>query len=356
MATQAGDIADLVNSVVEDHGKEFLVDIATDLRSYPACERLMAKKRQKPFTGSGYQVKFPLLYQSDDNTRAVGFYDVDNIDQVDGTVYGTVPFRHITTGSHFDVKELPINSAPNRIFDFVAAKEKQMWIKWFETMEGYFWAGPSSSSDTVTPYGLTKYWLDHDATTGFNGGNHTNFSSGPAGVSCSTYSKWSHYTGQFSAVSEEDAILLIRKALHYTRYMGIPNNMMKDYSAGKKYNLGIYTVADNIFDLETLQRSRDDNIGPDPLKYMNQVMINRVPVEEVPYLTANRDTSKPFIGLDWDVICTIYPDGLWERRTPYYRAPGQHDVRVQHVDCSRNFVVLNRRRLWTVAKAAYVSS
>jgi hypothetical protein len=358
MATHATDIADLTNSVVADYGRNFLVDIASDLRSFPACEKLMQKKRMVEFSGSGDQIKWPLLYEGDSNTRAVGFYDVDNLDQTNATVYATLPWRHITTGNHYDVKELSINSSPAKIFSFTKAKQKQMWLTWFKEMEGYFWGGPASSSDDTTPYGLTKYWLDHNSSAGFNGGNNTNWSDGPAGIDCSdsNYSNWSHYTAQHSVVSMEDAVQKMIRACKETGFRGIPNKMMEDYSRSGEYDLGIYTVMDNEDELEAIARSLDDKIGSDLAKYYGQVMIKRTPVEEVPWLSKNRNTSKPFIGLDWGVVRTLYPKGEYMRHTPYHRDPNAHEVRQEFNDASRQFAILNRRRIWTVAKAAYISS
>lgn len=358
MAVHATDIADLTNLTLSRYARNQLVDIATTLRDFPAYRRLMEKNRQIAASsdGSGKNFQFPLLYSGDSNARWCGLYDVNNLDQTDGTVLASIPWRYGTTGVHYDVHEISINASPAKIVDFVKTKEFQMEIGWANLMEAAFWGGPSSSSDDTTPFGLTGYWLVHNATTGFNGGNHSNFSGGPGGLDCTSanYSRWKHYTAQFTTNSLADSVQKISRALKEVRWMGIPNAPMKDWNG--EHDTVIYTTLDNVDELEGLAMSLDDKVGSDLRKYDGQVMIARTPIQEVPYLSDNRATSDPYIGIDWRVVGCVYPEGEWSRETPYQQAPHQRNVRERFRDASRQYVVTNRRRLFTVAKAAFLSS
>jgi len=357
MATHVTDIADLANLTLSRYVKGGLVDIATTLRDYPACKKLMEKNRQiaKPADGSGKNFVFNLLHTGDSNARNCGIYDVNNLDQTDGTVAATIPFRYMTTGTHFDTVEISVNAEPAKIVDFVKTKEMQMEIGWYNLMEANFWGGPSDSSDDTTPWGLTKYWLDHDSSAGFNGGDHASFSGGPAGVSCSTYSRWSHYTAQFTTNSLSDSVAKIRRALKEVRFRGIPNKPMKDFNYDDQQTI-IYTTLDNVDELENLAVGLDDKVGPDLGKYDGMVVIARTPIEEVPWLSDNRATSDPYIGIDWNVVGSVYPEGKFITEHPYRQAPHQRNVRERFRDAARQFVIMNRRRIFTVAKAAYTSS
>lgn len=357
MATQVTDIADLANLTLANYNRDELVDIATTLRDYPACSRLMEKNRQIARKGNpgGKTFNFHLLHTGDSNARNCGIYDVNNLDQTDGTVEATIPWRHMTTGCHFDTHEVSVQAGEAEIVNFVKTKEMQMEIGWYNLMEANFWGGPADSSDDTTPWGLTKYWLDHDSSSGFNGGNHAAFSGGPAGVSCSTYSRWSHYTAQFTTNSLPDSVAKIRRAVKEVRFKGIPNKPMKDWNAAEHQTV-IYTTLDNQDELENLAIGLDDKVGPDLGKYDGMVVIARTPIEEVPWLSTNRATSDPFIGIDWGVVGCVYPEGEWVTEHPYAKAPHQRNVRERFRDASRQFVIMNRRRIFTVAKAAYVSS
>ena len=361
MAIQTSDMTDVVNSVVSRYEKSFLTDAVTSLRDYVAVRKLWDKKRQVEDSRGGDQYRWPLLYKKDDNTRAVGYFDVDNVDQVDGTVWASVPWRFITTGATYDVKQDAVNSGGEKLFDFIKAKETQMWVDWNDNLEDFFWGGPSSSSDTLTPYGLLKYWLAYSASTGFNGGNHGNFSDGPGGIDCTAtdYAKHKHYTAQYTNVSDEDAVALLIKAIKSTRFRGIPSkpqNMMTSEDIDRYDSVAIYTVMDNTLALAALARNKDDSIGSNLGKYDNEVTLLRVPVLECPWLTENRDTSDPFVGIDWDCVKVVHPKGQFFRRTPYHVAPQQHDSRVTHIDASRQIALTNRRRFFLVAKADPTSS
>jgi len=357
MATHVTDIADLANLTLSRYARNQLVDIATTLRDFPACKKLMEKNRQIAVSGDGggKNFVFNLLHTGDSNARFCGIYDVNNLDQTDGVVPATIPWRRATTGVHFDTAEVSVQSSAAKIVDFVKTKEFQMEIGWNNLLEAAFWGGPSGSTDDTTPFGLTGYWLDHDATAGFNGGNHANFSSGPGGLSCATYARWSHYTAQFTTNSMADSVAKIRRAVKETRWKGIPNKPLKDWSYSEHPRV-IYTTLDNQDELENLALGLDDKVGPDLGKYDGMVVIARTPIEEVPWLSDNRATSDPYIGVDWDVVGCVYPEGEWSKETPYQPAPNQRNVRQRFRDAARQFVVINRRRLFTVAKAAYTSS
>jgi len=355
MAIQASNITDLVNATLKKYGKRMLTDAMSTLQTYVAAERLLNKKRMK--FDSGEQYRFNLIHTADSNTRAVGFFEVDNLDQVDGTAYGTVPWRFVETGTHYDVKQLSVNSGAERIFDFVKTKEYQMWQNFWDRIEAYFWDGPSSSADDKTPFGLFQYWLDYDGTTGFNGGNHTNWSSGPAGIDCDVYTRYKHYTAAYTNVSDTDLLRKMRTAYRQTDFRGIPNKPIKGYEDGVGHNFGIYTTLDTLSELEELLDEKNMNKEKNELaRYDDQVAFRRIPVEWVPYLQENKATSDPVVGLDWNCVNLIALSNEWMRQTPYHRAGDQHDVRQRFVNCSFNIVMPNRRAHFLIAKASPLTS
>jgi hypothetical protein len=353
MAIAIDAVTDVVNSTITRYGRKFLTDAATELQNYVAGERLINKNRLMRDSQGGSSYTFDVLYQGDGNAKAIGLFEVDNLDQVDGTIQGTVPWRYIETGCHFDVKQLNVNMGAEKIFDFVKTKEYQMWISYWELVERYFWDGPASSADTKIPFGLLNYWLDYDATEGFNGGNHANFSSGPAGIdtSISSGSKYKHYTANYSAVTDADLLRKMRNAVRYTNFKGISNKPIKSYGDGVGHRWGIYTTGDNLGLLEELLDSKNDNVGTSLNKYDGTTMFERVPVEWVPYLQENHATSDPVIGLDWNCIGSVAPKGEWMRQTPYKVASNQHEVRERFVNSSFQVVMQSRRQHFMIAKS-----
>jgi len=350
MGIQAGDITDLVNSTLKDLGRNKITDIATDLTSYVAADKLLQKSKVTFGGGIGYQ--YNLLNEDDGNARNAGLFAVDNINQVDGTLTGTVPWRHLTTGMAVEKRQMSMNLNTNaQVVNFVKEKRYQRIIAWVKLLEANFWDGPTSSSDTDTPFGLLNYWLDYDASTGFNGGNHTNFSGGPGGVDTGTYTDYKHYTFNFTAVSKTDAVRKMRAAFVKTGFKGIPGTKpISDYKTGNA--MGIYTTYDNLYQLEEILESQNDNLGNDIASKDGMTMFRRVPVEYVPYLETNHATSDPIIGINWGCLKTACLSGEWMRETPFAPAPNQHNTLVSHLDTSMNFVCEDRRAgIWLGAKS-----
>jgi hypothetical protein len=347
---QTGDFVDLVNETLPAIKKNALTDLATDLRSYTACKKLLAKKREAVGGGKYYQIDF--LTTGDGNARNVAYFEVANLDQVDGTGNGNVPWRYMRTGCHYDEKQLDVNQGWPAIKSFLKTKEYQMWLSWYELMEANFWDGPSSSSDVKTPFGLLKYWLTYNATVGFNGGNHANFTGGPASISASTYTRWKHFAGQYTNVTDDDLLLSMRKAVMKCRFEGIPNKPISGYSEDD-LSYGIYTIDDVVLDMQSLLDSKSDGVRSDLAQFSGGTgpMFRGVPVEAVPYLTQNKATSCPVIGLNWNDIKVVHPSGQWLREKPYEEAPNQPDVYQRFVTASMNVVMHNRRSHFMFAKS-----
>ena len=352
MALHADDITDLANQTLNDLGRLKLTEVASDITEYIAASNLMNKHRIKFDSGKG--ITWNLLQNGDDNARNVGLHSRDNINIKDGTFNLEIPWRHTTTGCAFDVREDGMNSGPAKIVDFVATKRYQRAISWVEKFEDNFWQGPSSSTDEDTPFGVFGYWVDYNATSGFNGTNGNYGTIG--GKSADTYTKLKHYTFQYTTVSDTDAIDSIRDALVYSDFKPMVNNApIPGYSNGQKRV--IYTAWPCVKTLEKLARSQNDDLGSDLDKYHGQVRIGRVPVEYAPWITENKATSLPFVGIDWSQFHSVFRSGWWMKETPFKEKDGQHNDRVSYMDSTYNFQCWDRRKgLFLGAKSDPLSS
>lgn len=349
MAIQQDAIADLANLTLAELGESKLTDLATELQDYPAVRRMIPEN--KIAVQGGTDIQFRVITDGDGNFQWTGMFSVDDIDHKDATTYGKIPWRGCKTGMEFDIDEPAINQGKRQIVDFIKAKRYQRDIDHVAGLEAGFWMGNSTgSTDAVTMYGMLGYWLDYDASTGFNGGNHTNWSSGCAAISASTYPQWSHYTANYTTANDADLGDKLRKAVRYTKFRGIPNKPIQDYSGGE-HKYGIYTTADSLFGLEDAARSQNDNLGANMAMYQDQVVVGRVPVEWVPYLESNHATSDPVIGIDWGSVQICALSGRWNQETPFEKAPLQNTVRVSHLDSRFNLVMKNRRSSFLIAKS-----
>lgn len=350
MATlTAAEIADLVVTTQRDLGRMKLTEIATDLQAHIAMSRLM--RRNKVGFQGGTAIQFNVLLNGDQNSRNVGLFDVDNVNQEDGLTTGNVPWRHTVSAYAFDRRQVSMNRGPAKVVDFVKTKRFQQLIGLAELMEANFWGEPESSTDDTTPFGL-PYWMVYNATEGFNGGNNTNFSSGPAGINRTTSPRWSNYTFNYTNVSKTDLVRKARRAAAFCRFLPpVVTRPVGDYATGHRY--GYYTTYDILAEMEELLEAQNDRLGNDVASRDGLTLFRKVPVEWVPYLQDNQATPDPFIGLDWGVFKTIFLRGEYLREDPPEKAPNQHNVMQAFLDLTFNFTCYDCRRLFLGAKSSW---
>jgi hypothetical protein len=347
MAIQAADIADLLNVTESEMGRMKAVDLAQELREYIAWQRILTRKNIK-FEG-GDQIELTAITGYDDNARNVGLFDVDNVNQVDGTTTGSLPWRHTQTGATLDVRQKSMNMGRNQLIDFAELKRHQMLGGLAELHEDDFWDEPASSTDDTTPYGM-KYWLTYNATTGFNGGNNTNFSSGPGNIDCDTYAGWKNYTFKYTNITKDDLIRSLRRAFTMVGWTPVIQTGIERADAGApRYEL--YASYDTVYPMEELAEDQNDSLGNDLASKDGQVLVRRTPMTEVPWLTENESTALPVVGLDWSTFEIVGLRGRCMVRDPWHKAPNQHNVRQTFLDCSWNLRMTNRRKNFLGAKS-----
>lgn len=351
MATlQADDVADLVVAAQNELGRMRLTDLASDLQYKVALSRIMRKERVT--VRGGRNIQFNVLMNGDDNTRNVGMFDVDNLNQQDGLQTGEVPWRHTTTGTTWDLHQPSIASGAARLLDFVAEKRYMMQTGWTEQMEANFWDEPDSSTDATTPFGI-KYWLVYNATAGFNGANNSNFSSGPAGISRSDYARWKNYTFKYTNVTKDDLVDKARTARWKCGFRpSVENRPIPGYGTGND-RYGQYTTWDTLNTMIKLVEDQNDNLGNDLASKDGVTTLGRVPVEAVPYLQENESTADPFIGIDWNVFRTVVLSGWFLKEGRPRLAANQHNVMEQFLDMTYNWVCYDCRRLFLGAKSSW---
>jgi hypothetical protein len=344
MALQAADIADLLLTTQKELGRLKVADIGSSLQDFVALPQLLRRERVDFGGGTSHLIHTVTAYAN--NTRAVGLFAVDNINQNDGMKDGDVPWRHVTTGLTFDERQIAMNSEPYKIVDFYQKLRLQMLGEWAEKWEEFFWGGPDDATDNVTPFGLLRYWLAYNASEGFYGGNHSNFTGGPAGIDCGTYTRWKHWTFNYTTISKTDFVRKARKAMRYCQFkspsvaLGV-RTVQDNAIGGVRY--GMYTVYDNVAKMEEILESQNDNLGNDVASKDGLVLFRRIPVMDVPYLTENYPNAKPFIGLNWQHLYCAALRGWFMRETAPHAAAGQHTVVQEELDTSCNVCMNNRR-------------
>lgn len=346
MATlQADDIADLIKATQRELGKLKFTEAASDIQDHIAFSQLLRKESVK--FGSGYGIQFNFMHQHSGAAKWVGLYEVDDVNVGDVLVQGDLPWRHITTNRGIDMREVSMNQMPAKIVDMVQLNRVDSVISMADKFEQRFWRKPAGTTDKVNPFGVL-YWLVYNATEGFNGGNETDFSSGPANISATTYSRWKNWTAKYVSVTKTDLIRKMRKGSTFTGFRSPIN--VPTYQRGNPLRFGYYTTYAVVGVMEELLESQNENLGNDLASKDGQVMFRQNPVTWVPELE-NLAAGNPIIGLNWSTFYVSVLNGWLMRETGPKPSPTQHTVVVNHTDTSCNIVCKDRRRNMLIATA-----
>jgi len=344
----ADDVADVMNSTRAAEGRLRITDLTSDDQYSVALPHIMDRRHIRFDVGDA--INFNVLTEKSENAAWVGMFDVDNVNQVDGQQIGTVPWRFVKNGWTADINQFAMNADPAKIVDFKAMKRQQMLRDWYDTWEESFWSAPTSSTDYTSPYGL-YYWMVYNATEGFNGGNNSNFSSGPAGLSRSTYARWKNYTFNYSNVTQTDFVDKVETAMVYCNFRPLPASHTQGYGTGTP-RWGLYTLYDPVIkDCKAILRANNDSLGMMDLDPIGQVRIGRQPLEWVPYLQNNESTADPIFGINWDQVGFVFLRTRYMVETPVHKAPLQRNVVQQFVDCTGNWVWTDCRSCFGGAKS-----
>lgn len=335
MALTPDQLDDFVKMTLKRFKKRRWVDISLDHQEYFAMSRLFKKKKVQE--RGGEQISWRVQVRNGDNARNTGMFAVDQTSVIDVMEEANLPWRKQTTNFSYDVDEVNFQSGPETIIKELKVREHQAMNNMAELFEENLWNAPTSPSDN-RPHGI-PFWLQKNATEGFNGGNPSGFSAGAGGLNSDTYPNWRNYTFAYTQVSRDDLVEKWRKACAFTRFMA-PHSYPELKEGDRKHEF--FTTYRVLAPLEKLLENRNDNLGNDLAKYAGAVMFKSNPIHWVPYLETN-DTSDPVYGVNWEVFRPYVKSGRDMVRHPPKQAAHQHTVREVFIDCWSNYICYNRR-------------
>lgn len=307
--------------------------------------------REKSVTErGGKDLSFRLKTRNTGNFRNTGLFASDIAKIEDVMIEAAVPWAKQTTNWSYDIDEDLFQSDPETIINELQIREHDAMSDFAEGQEENLWSSPTNPQDK-RPMGI-PFWLQKNPTTdpegGLHGGNPSGFASGCAGVDSNLYPRWKNWTFGYSRVNRDDLVRKIKRALAFTHFIPPVPHPTLGFGEAKHTIYTTYRVQEP---LERLAETRNDNLGNDLAKYINQVTVGGCPLTWVPYLNAN-DTSDPLYGINWSVLRPFNKKGCNMRRTKPMPAPGhtQHTVRTVHVDHWMNYICYDRRKCWVGSK------
>lgn len=338
-------IPDFVQATLSLFKKYKWTDISLEYPDYVAS-RINSEKAVKE--QGGKDISFRLKTKNTGLARTSGLYaqDVTGVDDV--LTSGSVGWKMHTVNWSYDIGEDEFQSDETEIIDMLKIREHDAMSDLAELREEFLWGSPTSTTDD-RPMGI-PFWIQKDASTtpegAFNGVDPSGFTAGRANVSSVTYPRWRNWTFGYTNVTQDDWVRKVKFSLYKTNFRApVPHPELR-YSQSQRV---IYTVYDVREPLERLAESRNDKLGNDVARYVNDVVVAGIPIESVHYLDAN-DSSDPSYGVDWGVFRPFIKRG-WDNRRTMKSAAKQRNVREVHYDTYMNYCCYNLRALWVGSKA-----
>lgn len=336
-------IDDLATITLSKFNKIKFTNISRDYQ-HLVCSKLINSKRV--VYDGGKDIRFFLKTGTTGNARMTGIFDPDQTSIAPLATEANAPWRQITTNFSYSVFEESFQSDAETLVDQLKLREVDSLEDMMELIEQQFWGAPTSPTENKL-WGI-PLWIQKNTSTGgdFLGGNPSGFSSGLAGVDTGTHLNWRNWAGGYTDVSIADLVTKLKKAIRFTKF--------KAYTPQPELKFGerrceMFTTERVIAPLERIVEERNDNLGKDVAKYMDEVVVAGCPINWVPYLHSN-DTSDPVYGINWEKLRPYVKRGWDMKRQGPFRAPLQRDTRTVHYDHWMNFICVDRRSQFVLSK------
>ena len=344
---QSDAVADMIISTLKDLGRPDYNEIVSDYQSYPGyIDLLRRKQKQVP----GYGVNRQVLVSTPGNAQRIGAYATMNLSAGDSLKTITTPRRLYATGYVVDEYLLAQNqgNAVQIVNELQKARTTGMMDLAYLT-EPDIWGVPTDVDDTDMIYGF-KYWLVYNASTGFNGGAASGFTT-VGGLNPSTYTDWKNYTFNYTAVSEDDLLDKMRTACKKCNFL--PPVAVPEYQGGGM-DWSFYTTeaVDNALIKTT--RGQNENLGLELYNFKGTPVFKSVPITWVPALddtAVAAASSDPIYGVNWKTFEIDSLNGFNMSERGPIRPADRPLVRAMYIFLSFNMTCTNRRKNFIGAKA-----
>jgi len=333
---------DLVTATFDRAKKKEWVDLSLNNQDYVFAQRFMNGKNKTPVKGGPLQT-WKLQTGKTGNARWTGMFSEDQTAVKNLLTSASQKWAMMTTSFSYDVNEEAFQGDDiTMILNEIEVREHDMYNGYVELMEEALWTAPSSSTQDPRPMSGIPFWLQKNATDGFNGGNPSGFSDGAGSVNTSTHANWKNYTFGYTAVTRENLIAKWKKAVEFTKFKA-PHSY-KELGGGTP-NWMFYTTYRLQEPLMQFLDARNDKITD--LAGTSKCMFNSIPVEtafELENATqAGYDSSDPIYGINWKSFEYFCQKGKELVRQKPQQAPLQHNVRNVFMDSTGNLQCFNRR-------------
>lgn len=335
------DIADLVTLTYDTMLKKSTWnDISLTLQHFTIADRFF--KGQQANIDTGPQVTWKLQIANPDNVQLTGLYDEDVYDVRDLMISATQDWAMIKTNWAWDVREQAFQSDNEMtLVKYIETRRHAMFNDWFKFLERKFWSAPTAPPSVpgqVFDICGIPWWIQQNATEGFNGGNPSGFSSGRGGVSTSSYPTWANWTGTYRAVNPDDLFSKMDTACDYCEF--VAPDAYPTTSSNQKPQYVFYTTQPITQKARKFLQSRRDDIKD--LSSVTDLMFRSFPFTRVPALDNSSEptyaSNNPVYGINWNSAKLYFQNSQNMRRTEPRPKDNSHNVWAEHFDSTLQLI------------------
>lgn len=338
-------VDDFVTNTLPKFKRYKWTDLSTEFQHY-ACTKFFNKREVTE--DASQSIDFRVKVRNTGNAHLSGMFAQDQTRVEDVMISASVPWSMTTTSFSYDIYEKIFQTDMETIIKQMMIRDHDAMTDMVELMEQHLWSSPASPQDQ-RPRGL-PHWIVKNPTAvvdgGFTGGNPAGFTGGAAGISSTTTPRWSNWAFGYTNVTVDDMVKKVKKALAFTNFVPAVPHPQLGFGKASYEMFTTYRVQEQ---LERLAETRNDRLGSDVARYINEVTIGGVPVYWIPYLEQN-DLTDPIYGVNWSAFRPYVKKGCNMRRNPPKDAPNQHTVRNVFIDHWHNYICYNRRLCFVGSK------
>jgi hypothetical protein len=336
MAFTASDVPDLVKGTLYRLGRMKFQQIAQSLVRYEIFTKWF--KEDKVVVGDGLGLQRNMMTRHATTARHVGWNDPDRVAMASVLEQLKVEWVQLTDAWGFDYRETLMNKGASQIVDIIKARRASTMLSIASELETKAWSAPSASN-TVDPKGI-PHWLVKSATTGFNGGYPSGYTT-IGGLNLETQAPtFKNYTFAYSAFNKTSLVKPWRTAMRVTDFVSPVS--IDDYRGEVGRQFRHYVNEATLSNIEDIGEAQNENLGRDLSTMDGKMTFNSNPIIYVPQLDS--DTQNPIYSIDHSTFYPIVLQGMFLLEHDAIRAPENHNRYYIPVDLMYNYICIDRRR------------
>jgi hypothetical protein len=319
-------VADLLNSTRERMPDNAFTETAA-LQAYEAASAFFDGAQEKASSGTRYEAR--VRVRSSNTFAWTQMYATTGNTQQDVMVVAAAPWRHFEAKTHYDEREILMNSDPDRIIDLMIERESAAMEDIYNNIERASVNAPPSSGDGDVLYGL-GYWLSPcgtvssskyvtatDTVGGFNGqavrfaDGSASYTVGNIDASNAGNSRWRNWCATHNGTMTPDTVDQIRTALTRTKFKLPPK--LEGKSIKKSGGLKLFMSMAFADQYERLVNNGPDDLNGDAAGQTN-IKLRGIPILRVPAL--DELSYLPIYGVDTRHIFGITLKNQWMKSMP----------------------------------------